>query len=672
MIRRGVPLPPRVVILAGLFLSATLPATAQSNQETALAGASSIDLAARDTRVRPGDDFWRFSNGTWLTATPLPPGRNAWGLLSIIAERNATMLRTLLEAGGETPGWQQAAALYASYLDEPRIEARGLAPAQPYLDRINAAATRDDLIALFATPGLPSPVTVDLSIDPENIRRFIPRLRPAGHGFYGAESYLSESSAAERAWSGYRVYVGTLLRLSGRTDLDRRAGALMALERSLAQTGVNVRAPYPHVVTRSEIAALVPEFNWALWFDRRGISEATRFNLIRVEGIKASGRLFAETPIETWKDWLTIRFLDSYAQFLPRAVAEAQDEFRTLLTGIERRPERWRRALDFVGQGLPDSLGTLYARHYFPPDTRTRAEALIDEVRGAFRDRIQAADWLDGSTRRDALAKLDALTLEIGSPRNPMDYSAIRIQRDDLLGNVLRIREACWRAMLVRPAMDECASWSVAASSVNSYYSPTQNRAVFPAGIFQRPIFDPSGDPAANYGAIGAVIGTKLSDALDANGRFFLATGEVGNLWSAGTARHFDRMSQMLIDQYSRYPALPGLNVDGRRTVNENAADLAGLEIAYAAYRRHVAAHGELPMVDRLTGDQRFFLAYAQMWRTRLSDDALRQRLVADPHSPPEYRVNGVVRNVDAWYRAFNIQPGDRLYLPPGQRVHIW
>jgi putative endopeptidase len=677
----------RLALVSALLLAGVAPVAAQTGSAPARPSAASrfmpwgVDLAARDLSVRPGDDFWRYANGTWFRNNPIPAERTSWGVSTLLSEDVEAQLRNIVETAnsGTDPVSRQVAAMYASYMDEAGIEARGAAALRPYLDRIAAARTRDDLVRLFAAPGYPSPVGLGIIPDPANPTRYIAFAGQSGLGMPNREYYLREGADYDRYRAAYRVYVTTLMRLAGFTNPEQRADRIIALERRIAEAhwtaerNRDIRQIY-HPMTAAQLAELAPQFNWPLMLQTQGLASVPTIVVGQTDAIAAEGRLFAEVPLETWQDWMAFQFIDNNAQFLPRAFDEANfDFFSRTLRGVERQRDRWKRGLDVLNGTLGEAVGEIYVRRHFPDESRRQMTELIANLRAALTERLRANPWMDDATRAEALAKLEAFDPRIGNPVRFIDYSPIRVERGDLLGNVMRANEFQWNLQLSRlPNPVDRSLWAMTPQTINAYYSPLSNQITFPAAILQPPFFNPQADPAVNYGAIGAVIGHEIGHGFDDQGRRFDATGRLRDWWTAETDRRFTERTTRLREQYNSYAAIPGLNINGQLTMGENIGDVGGLEMAYAAYRRYVAQHGEPRVIDGLTGDQRFFLAFAQAWRSNVREGALRERVLTDPHSPPEWRVNGVVRNVDAWYRAFNIQPSDRLYLPPEQRVHIW
>ena len=677
----------RLALVSALLLAGVAPVAAQNAAPASRPSAASrfmpwgVDLAARDMSVRPGDDFWRYANNTWFRNNPIPADRTSWGVSTVLSEDVEAQLRDIVQTAnrGTDPVSRQVAAMYASYMDEAGIEARGLQPARPYLDRIAAATTRDDLLRLFATPGYASPIGIGILPNPSNPTQYVAFAGQAGLGMPNRDYYLREGADYDRFRAAYRDYVTTMLRLAGASDPQARADRVIALERRIAEAhwtaerSRNVRELI-NPMNREQLNTLAPQFNWTASLQQLGLGNVPIIIAGQTTAIAEEGRIFADTPVDTWKDWMTFHFVSDNAQYLPRAFDEANfNFFSRTLRGVTQQRDRWKRGLAVLNDTIGEAVGEIYVRRHFPDESRRQMTELIANLRAALAERLRANPWMDDATRTEALAKLDAFDPRIGNPVRFIDYSSIRVDRADVLGNYLRANEFDWNLQVSRlTGPVDRSLWTMTPQTINAYYSPLTNQITFPAAILQPPFFNPQADPAVNYGAIGAVIGHEIGHGFDDQGRQFDASGRFRDWWTAESARRFTELTTRLGAQYDSYAAIPGLNVNGRLTMGENIGDVGGLEMAYAAYRRYVAQHGEPRVIDGLTGDQRFFLAFAQAWRSNVREGALRERVLTDPHSPPEWRVNGVVRNVDAWYRAFNIQPGDRLYLPPEQRVHIW
>jgi len=678
----------RFALISALLLTTAGPLLAQGTatpaartQGKAYYGSFGIDLAARDMAVKPGDDFHRYASGTWLRTTQIPADRTSWSLWTVLSEDIERQLRAIVTEGASSrdPGQRKVADFYAAWMDEAGIERRGTAPLRPYLQRIAAIHNRSDLLAVFATPGFQAPVGVGIIPDLANPTRYTAIAGQGGLGMPNRDYYLREGAQYDGYRTAYRAYVVQLHQLAGIADAEAKADRIIALERRIAEAhwtperSRDIQA-INNPMNRTQLAALAPQFEWESYLQRRGLGAVTTVIATQTTAIAGIGRLLDEVPLATWKEYLAFHFINSYAQYLPRAFDEAKfNFFSRTLQGQQAQRERWKRGLTYINASMGEAVGKIYIERHFPAESRRQMNELIGNLRAAFAERLRNLEWMDDTTRAAALAKLDAFEPRIGGPEVWIDYTNYRVDRADLLGNMVRSAEFNWNLQLSRlPNPVDRRLWGMNAQIINASYNPLQNQITFPAGILQPPFFDPNADPAVNYGAIGAVIGHEIGHGFDDQGRRFDPQGRVRDWWSATAAERFTERTTRLGAQYNTYRPLPDLTVNGQLTMGENIGDLGGLEMAYAAYRRHVAQHGEPPVLNGLTGDQRFFLAWAQVWRGLDRDGALRQQVLTDPHSPDEFRVNGAVRNIDAWYRAFNVQPGDRLYLPPDQRVHIW
>jgi putative endopeptidase len=647
-------------------------------------GTFGVDLAAQDPAVKPGDDFYRYANGTWLRTVEIPADRTQWSLWTVLSEDIEQQLKAIVDdassgRSSNDPNAQRVGAFYAAWMDEAGIERRGLAPAQPYLQRIAGVRNRTDLVSLFATPGFMQPVGVGIIPDFANPTRYAVIAAQGGLGLPNRDYYLREGAEYDRYRAGYRDYIIQIHRLAGIPNGEAKADAIIALERQIAEHHwAPERLRDPRAIynpkTIAELTALAPQFEWAHYLRTAGVPNLDKVVALTPEPIQKIGQLLDSVPLATWKDYMAFHFLRTNAQYLPRAFDEATFNFYgKVLNGQQAQRERWKRGIALLNGNLGEALGQIYVQRHFPAESRRQMDALIGNLRAAFAERLQRLEWMDDETRREALAKLEAFEPRIGHPTRWIDYSRFRVDPADPLGNAIRSVEFQRNLAISRlPNPVDRALWNMNAQTINASYSGVLNQITFPAGILQPPFFDPNADPAVNYGAIGAVIGHEIGHGFDDQGRRFDGTGRLRDWWTAASAERFQQRAQRLGAQYGTYEPVPGLKINPQLTMGENIGDLGGLEMAYAAYRRHVAQHGEPPVINGLTGDQRFFLAWAQVWRSKTREDAERAGVLTDPHSADEFRVNGVVRNMEAWYRAFNVRPGDRLYLPPDQRVSIW
>ena len=667
------------IAAAGL---AVIAATANAAQPKF--GTWGYDDRAMDRSVKPGDDFWAYVNGTWAKNTEIAPDRTYVGIDSVLNDQIDRDVRAIVEEMASNPSksgkiGQQVGDFYASWMDEAAIEARGTAPLTPYLARIAAANDRGDLVDLFATPGFDSPISMQIFPDLKTPGRYAVYAFQDGLGLPNRDYYLLQGEKYDSYRKAYRDYIIQLQRLAGIADAEAKADRIIALETEIAkihwtpEKSRDVEAIY-NPMDRAKLKALAPQIDWDRALAKLGLGNVNQIVVGETSAIAGEAKLLESTSLETWKDWTAFHFISANAQYLPKAFDDAKfNFFSTTLGGVQTKRDRWKRGVDLVNNALGEGLGQIYVDRHYPPESNRQMGELIANVRSALQEKIENSSWMDGPTKAEALAKLATFDPRTGHPSKYIDYSALEVDRGDLFGNAIRSSEFGWNLLLSRfPKPVDRALWDMLPQTNNAYYDPTQNQITFPAAILQPPYFDPKADPASNYGSIGATIGHEIGHGFDDQGRKFDAKGRLRDWWTPASAKLYNAQAAKLVKQYNAYEPLPGVPIKGELTLGENLGDLGGLEIAYAAYRRHVAEHGEPPLIDGLTGDQRFFIAYGYSWETKYRDDTLRQRLLTDEHSPAKYRVNGVVRNMDEWYKAFDVQPGDKMYLPPEQRARVW
>ncbi|HEY2276150.1 MAG TPA: M13 family metallopeptidase [Steroidobacteraceae bacterium] len=659
------------------------PAATAAPAARAAIGDCGLDLAAGDRSVRPGDDFFAYASGAWYGSFVIPSDHSSYGTFNALEEQSTERVRALIEAAADahpaagTPE-QQIDDYYASFMDSQTIEADGLAPAQADLKRIADATTREALARLFALPGFASLFDVDLPADFSNPDRYAVVISESSLGLPDRDYYLKDDPQLRALRDKYLAYVAEILALGGSTDVAAKARDLMAFETAAAKVQWpiekrrDVEATY-NPRTRAQLLAYAPGFPWAAFLESAQLGSRQDLVLAELGAIRDLAQLFNRTPVTTLQAWLTFQYLSSHASYMPRRFDAAHFAFYgSSLRGQPEQRERWKRAVDDVNAALGEPVGRLYVARYFPPESKVKMLALVGDLLAALNERIDELDWMTTATKSRAHEKLATFTLKIGYPDEWKNYSALVIRRDDLLGNVRRAAEWHWNyqvARLDKPV--DRAEWQMDPQDVNAYYNPSNNEIVFPAAILQPPFFDPNADAAVNFGAIGAIIGHEIGHGFDDQGRKFGPDGGLEDWWTPQDARVFTARTARLIHEYSAFEALPGLKVNGANTVGENIGDLGGLNMAYEAYR--ISLHGApAPVIDGLTGAQRFFLAYAQVWRRKYRDGALRELVMSDVHSPDRFRVNGPLPNIDAWYEAFNVQPGDKLYIKPDDRVRIW
>jgi len=647
-------------------------------------GTWGYDATAMDRGVKPGDDFFDYVNGTWFKRTDIAPDRTFVGIDSVLNDQIEKDVRAIVEdmakdsaANGRLG--QQIGDLYASWMDKDRVEQLGTAPLKPYLAKIDAVKSRADLAELFATPGFDSPIGLFIIPDLKNPTRYALYASQGGLGMPNRDYYLLKGEKYDAYRKAYRDYLIELQRNAGISDPEARADRIIALETQIAkihwtpEQSRDVEKIY-NPMTRAQLRAFAPQVAWDRALAKLGLPKVNKVVVAEKSAIAAEAKLLASVPLQTWKDWTAVHFISGNAQYLPAAFDNAKFNFYSkTLRDVPSQRDRWKRGVDLVNGALGEGVGQIYVQRHFPPESERQMNELISNIRAALKDKIEGNSWMDAATKQRALEKLATFDPRIGHPSKYIDYSSLDVKRDDLLGNALRADKFQWDLMLSRfPKPVDRSLWDMLPQTNNAYYDPTQNQITFPAAILQPPYFDPNADPASNYGSIGATIGHEIGHGFDDQGRKFDAHGRLSDWWSPATAKLYTAHADKLVEQYNSYEPIPGVHIKGQLTLGENLGDLGGLEVAYAAYRKYVAEHGEPPVIDGLTGDQRFFIAYGYSWETKQREGALRAQLLTNEHSPAKYRVNGVVRNVDAWYKAFNVQPGDKMYLPPEQRVHVW
>jgi endothelin-converting enzyme/putative endopeptidase len=682
----------RLAFTAALLLGgAATPLLAQSGTPAAAAAAAKprygdfgIDLSAMDRSVKPGDSFWHYVNGNWDKTTQIDADRTSAGAGVLLVDEAERQVRAIVEDLARDPAksgavGRQVGDFYASWMDEPAIEARGTAPLKPYLDRVAAVKTRSALIGLFATQGYTAPVGVGILPDPADPTRYIAAAGQGGLGLPNRDYYLLTGEKYDAIRAAYRAYVVQMQQLAGIPDAEAKADRIIALETAMAKVQWaperqrDIKQIY-NPMNRAQLAELAPQFEWPAYLQAAGLGNIDTVIAAEKSAITDTGKMLDTVPLSTWKDYLAFHFIRTHATFLPKAFDEANFAFYgKTLRGQPQQRDRWKRGVQLINGNLGEAVGRIYVDRHYPAESDRQMGELIANLRAGLEARIAASPWMDSATKEQARAKLAAFDPRIGHPQKYIDYSALGVDRGDLLGNVVRSEDFQWKLQLDRLGKPVDRSlWDMTPQTVNAYYNPLMNQITFPAAILQPPYFDPRADPAVNYGAIGAIIGHEIGHGFDDQGRQFDPTGRIRDWWTPAAAAQFEARADRFGKQYDSYEPIPGTKINGKLTMGENIGDLGGLEMAYAAYKRYTAEHGEPPVIGGLTADQRFFIAYGQSWRSKIREGALRERLLSDPHSPPEYRVDGVVRNVDAWYKAFNVKPGDKLYLPPEERVHIW
>ena len=641
------------------------------------------DASAMDRSVKPGDDFWEYVNGNWDKNTPIAADRASAGPFVTLSDKSEKDVHEILEQLANDPNRdhlsQQLGDYYSSFLDQNAIDAAGTAPLRPYLAEINAAKTRGQLLSLFVKPGFASPVDVGIDANFKDPNRYAVFASQATLGMPSREYYLEDNAKMKAHRAAYRDYIVSIEKLAGLPGGEAAADRIIALETALskAQWPAADRRDIDKIynpMTPAQLQKLAPQFDWKATLAKSGLGTAKTIIVTEPSAVSGAGKILASMPLSTWKEWLAFRFVSDHSAYLPKAIDDAHFAFYSKeLNGVQEQRARWKRSVAAVNNALGEGVGEIYVKTHFPPASEAQMKELIGNLEEAYRERISSNQWMDETTRKAALEKLAAFEPRIGHPVKYIDYSSMKVVKGQPLANAMAAADFDWKLQLKRfPKPVDRTLWGMYPQTINAYYNPLANQITFPAAILQPPFFDPNADPAANYGAIGAVIGHEMGHGFDNEGRKFDPTGKLRDWWSPEAAKSFTQKTDALVAQYNGFYPWPDLHVNGKLTLGENIGDLSGVEASYAAYKKYTAKHGEPPVIDGLTGDQRFFIAYAQAWQEKQREDAERQQVITDEHSPGRYRVNGVVRNVDAWYKAFNVQPGDKLYLPPEQRVRIW
>jgi len=672
----------KMLSLATASLLAFSAATAASAAKPVY-GDWGYDSSAMDSSVKPGDDFWAYVNGSWDKRTQIAPDRASAGPFVTLSDGAERDVRAIVEQLSNDPNrdqlGQQIGDYYASFMDTAAIEAAGTAPLKPYLAEIDGAKNRAQLLSLFVKPGFAAPIDLGIVPDFKDSEHYTVATGQATLGLPSREYYLDDSAKMKAHRAAYRDYIITIQKLAGLPGGEAAADRIIALETELSkvQWPAAERRQMDKIynpMTRAELTKLAPQFEWTSTLAKAGLAGAKSVIVIEPSAVAGAGKIFASTPLSTWKEWLAFRFVSDHASVLPKAIDDARFAFYSKqLSGVQQQRDRWKRGVAAVNAALGEGVGKIYVEKHYPAESERQMTELIGNLREAYQERITSNNWMDQATRDAALAKLAAFEPRIGHPVKYIDYSTLKVVKGDPLGNAMRSGDFDYKLQLKRfPKPVDRTLWGMFPQTINAYYNPLANQITFPAAILQPPFFDPNADAAANYGAIGAVIGHEMGHGFDDQGRKFDPKGNMRDWWTADAAKAYSTRTEALVKQYDAFSPYPGVNVNGKLTLGENLGDLSGIEAAYAAYKKYTAKHGEPPVIDGLTGDQRFFIAYAQAWQGKDREDAERRQILTDPHSPDRYRTNGIVRNVDAWYKAFNVQPGDKLYLPPDQRVHIW
>ncbi|SFF23996.1 putative endopeptidase [Fontimonas thermophila] len=672
--------------LGALLLSAcgkaekTAPAPAPAPQVRP----SGIDKTQFDPTVRPQDDFYRHVNGTWLRNNPVPADKSNYGAFTKLADDAEQQLRAIIEEAAAKPDKQpgsdeqKVGDFYTAFMNEARADELGIKPLESELARIDAIQDKKALAGVFAQLAR---IGVDLipgyiDTDAKNATQYMVYLFQGGTGLPDRDYYLDKGEKFAQIRRQYEAHIGNMLRLAGIDRPQDLAKAIVALETQLAEkqwTKVDSRDAEKtyNKYAFEDLPKLMPNFDWPAYIDTTGIRKSPGIVIAQPSFFAAFDAILQKADLATLKAWMKWHLLRAYAPFLSKPFVDENFAFYgRVLNGIVELKPRWKRGVEATEAALGEVLGRIYVARHFPPQAKARMEELVRNLVKAYEVSIRELDWMSDATKQKALEKLAKFTPKIGYPNKWKDYSALTVAADDLVGNVMRSRQVehdRQTAKLGGPIDRE--EWFMTPQTVNAYYNPGMNEIVFPAAILQPPFFDMNADDAVNYGGIGAVIGHEIGHGFDDQGSKYDGDGNLRSWWTEEDRKRFEARTRALIAQYDAYEALPGHHVNGAFTIGENIGDLGGLSIALKAYKM---AHPDSPVIDGFTGEQRVFIGWAQIWRRNYKDENLLQRLKSDPHAPSEFRCNGIVRNIPEWYHAFDVKPGDKLYLAPEQRVKIW
>jgi putative endopeptidase len=665
--------------------AASIPAPLAAQEKLAPAprkfGNWGVDLSARDTSVKPGDSFFDYANGGWYKTAVIPADLPVAGIALDTHLLTQAQLRSVVEDSARnpsTPSARQVGALYASFMDEARLEKLDVSPLAADLAAIKAVASKGDMARLMgATIGAfgNSVFGFGISADPKGTNLYIASIGVGGFGLPDRDYYLTDQFKAQR--EAYAGYIERTLRLVGWADPAEAAKAVMALETRVAEASwsqVEQRDPVKmyRQMTSQALRAHAPDFDWTAFFAGVGAPPVEQLIVSQDSAVPKVARIFAETPLDTLKAWEAFHVANDAAPYLSKRFVENRFAFTRAISGQQQNRPRWERGVNLVNSVLGEVLGKEYVARHFPASSKAKMEEMVRNLHSAMRSRIQGAKWMAPETRAAALDKLAKQRVKVGYPSKWRDYSGLELRPDDLYGNVRRAGAFTARYYFNRIGRPvDRDEWLMTPQTINAYFNPLGNEIVFPAAMLQAPMFDPKADPAVNYGAIGAVIGHEISHGFDDQGRQFDEAGRLRDWWKPQDAARFVAEAGKLTDQYGAYEGAPGMKVNGKLTLGENIGDQGGVRIALDAY--HASLKGKkAPTLEGFTGDQRFFLAWAQGWRGKVRDELMRMILVSDPHSPYRWRVDGTLRNIDEFYAAFGVKPGEKLYLAPNERVRIW
>jgi putative endopeptidase len=672
------------LVLAATTACWTIPASAQTSAAAAATvvtpahaklGTWGVDLSARDMSVKPGEDFQKYASGTWLAKTAIPADKPEVGSFYEVFDLSQDQLKALVTSA---PASNKYGALYQSMMDENRVEQVGIAPLKADLAKVAAIKTKAEFARhMGTTEGAFGSSTFAFDVEPDTADASMDALYvyQAGLGMPNRDYYLKAAFKPQR--DAYRAYVERTMKAIGQPNPAAAAGRVLAFETAIAKVSW-ASADRRDIdktnnpMSSATLAKYAPGVDWSAFFAGANVPAQKRMIVNEKSAIRDIAALYAKTPLSTLKEWEAFHTADQASPYLNKAMVDSRFGYTKTISGVTEQRPRWKRAVTLVDGSLGELVGQDYVSRYFPPSSKAKMVELVANLKTAMAARIQGNSWMSDATKKAAVDKLAKMAVMVGYPDKFRDYGPLEIRSDDLYGNVeraSRFNYAYDMEDLGKPVNHK--KWGMNPQTVNAYNGGGENKIVFPAGILQPPFFDPDADDAVNYGAIGAVIGHEMSHGFDDQGRKYDAGGTVRDWWTPEDGKRFDAEAKVFGDQYAKFEAVPGAFVNPKLTMGENIADFAGIQVALDAY--HHSLNGKpAPVIDGLTGEQRFFLAFAQVWREKQREDALRSQVTTDPHSPGRFRVLGPLRNVQAWYDAFGITPDSTMYIPPEKRAHIW
>ena len=648
-------------------------------------GRYGIDLAGRDLSIKPGDDFFKYAGGTWLKNNQIPADRTRWGAFDQLRAKSETDVKAIIDdlatkthAVGSIE--QKIGDFWKSFMDTDAMNSKGVSAIKPELDLIAAAQNHDDIALIFGKPDLPtpSPIGWGVTIDDKNPDRYIVSVGHGGLGLPERDYYLKDDARFKELRTKYPAHIAKMLELAGIAGASEKAASIMALETEIAKLHWPIEdrrdsTKVYNLKTFNELNSLAPDFPWSKGFGASGFTNINELIVAEVTAIGPLATLFKNTPVQSWKDYLTYHLISASAGLLNKELDDQSFEFfGKTLNGQKEQRARWKRGTTAINGILGEAIGQIYVKRHFSANAKSQMLVLVENLRRAFAKRIDGLTWMSPQTKAVAHKKLASFNPKIGYPDKWLDYSSLEIKADDAIGNARRAQRFTNARDIKRLSQPtDKKEWFMTPQTVNAYYNPTFNEIVFPAAILQPPFFDEHADPAVNYGAIGGVIGHEMGHGFDDQGAKYNEKGVLSDWWQPSDVTAFEGLSKKMVEQYGNFSPMPNVKLNGQLTVGENIGDHCGLIMGLEAYKISLGRRRP-PVLEGITGEQRVFLAWAQVWRGLIRDEALRNQVQADPHSPALYRVNGTIQNIDAWYSAFNVRPGDALYVAPEKRVRIW